>query len=125
LSPGETSLALALPVAVAAPPTPPEPDPQSVGFLLNKAHDQLKARQQGIESEIARIETLRREHDAVTAQVKALDAVMTVFTLSQAADPRPNDSQRFAARANGASLTAPPPGVREDLIHPAATRKTP
>jgi hypothetical protein len=47
--------------------------------LLQKAHQQLSARKQTIESELARIEGLRSEHEAVTAQVAALDEAIKVF----------------------------------------------
>jgi prefoldin subunit 5 len=47
--------------------------------LLQKAYDQLSSRKQTIESEIARIEGLRGEHEAVTAQVAALDQAMKAF----------------------------------------------
>jgi hypothetical protein len=47
--------------------------------LLQKAYEQLSARKQAIESEIARIEGLRGEHESVTAQVAALDQAMKAF----------------------------------------------
>jgi hypothetical protein len=110
-----SSTGLALSVSVPAPQA--EPESPNVGLLLHKAHAQLKARQQGIESELVRIDALRREQEAVSAQVKALDAVMAVFALSQGADPRPNDQPRFAPRANvasvGASMGASAAAVRE------------
>ena len=47
--------------------------------LLQKAHEQLSTRKQSIEGELARIEGLRGEHEAVTAQVAALDQAMKAF----------------------------------------------
>jgi hypothetical protein len=47
--------------------------------LLKKAYEQLSARKQTIETELARIEGLRGEHEAVTAQVAALDQAMKAF----------------------------------------------
>ena len=47
--------------------------------LLQKAYEQLSTRKQTIESELARIEGLRCEHEAVTAQVAALDQAMKTF----------------------------------------------
>lgn len=47
--------------------------------LVQKAYDQLSARKQSIEAELARIEALRTEHETVTAQVAALDEAMKAF----------------------------------------------
>jgi hypothetical protein len=47
--------------------------------LLQTAYEQLSARKQTIEAELARIEGLRGEHEAVTAQVAALDQAMNAF----------------------------------------------
>ena len=47
--------------------------------LVWKAYEQLSARKHSIEAELARIEALRSEHAAVTAQVAALDEAMTAF----------------------------------------------
>jgi len=47
--------------------------------LLQKAYEQLSTRKQSIENELARIEELRGEHEAVTAQVAALDQAMKAF----------------------------------------------
>jgi hypothetical protein len=47
--------------------------------LIQKAYEQLSTRKQTIESELARIEGLRGEHEAVTAQVAALDQAMKAF----------------------------------------------
>ena len=47
--------------------------------LLQKAYEQLSARKQTIETELARIEGLRGEHEAVTAQVAALDQALKAF----------------------------------------------
>ena len=48
-------------------------------ILLQKAYEQLSARKQTIETELARIEGLRGEHEAVTAQVAALDQALKAF----------------------------------------------
>jgi hypothetical protein len=48
--------------------------------LVHKAYEQLRARKQNIEAELARIEALRSEHAAVTAQVAALDEAMKAFS---------------------------------------------
>ena len=47
--------------------------------LLQKAYEQLSTRKQTIESELARIEGLGAEHEAVSAQVAALDQAMKAF----------------------------------------------
>ena len=47
--------------------------------LLQKAHEQLSTRKQAIESELARIEELRGEHEAVAAQLAVLDQAIKVF----------------------------------------------
>ena len=47
--------------------------------LVQKAYDQLRARKESIEAELARIEALRAEHESVTAQVAALDEAMNAF----------------------------------------------
>ena len=47
--------------------------------LLQKAYEQLSTRKQSIENELARIEELRGEHEAVAAQVAALDLAMKAF----------------------------------------------
>ena len=47
--------------------------------LLQKAYEQLSTRKQSIENELARVEGLRGEHEAVTAQVAALDQAMKAF----------------------------------------------
>jgi len=47
--------------------------------LVQKAYEQLNARKQSIETELARIEALRAEYDTVTAQVVALDEAMKAF----------------------------------------------
>ena len=47
--------------------------------LLQKAYEQLSSRKQSIESELARIEELRGECEALTAQVAALDQAMKAF----------------------------------------------
>ena len=47
--------------------------------LLQKAYEQLSTHKKTIESELARIEGLRGEHESVTAQVAALDQAMKAF----------------------------------------------
>jgi hypothetical protein len=47
--------------------------------LVQKAYDQLSARKHSIEAELARIEALRAEHEAVTARVAALDQALKAF----------------------------------------------
>jgi hypothetical protein len=47
--------------------------------LLQKAHQQLSTRKQTIEGELARIEGLRTEHEAITPQVTALDEAINAF----------------------------------------------
>jgi hypothetical protein len=56
-----------------------ENDSQEALNLLQKAHQQLSTRKQTIESELARIEGLRGEHEAVTAQVAALEQALKAF----------------------------------------------
>jgi hypothetical protein len=48
--------------------------------LVQKAYEQLKTRKENIEAELARLEALRSEHAAVTAQVGALDEAMKAFS---------------------------------------------
>src|SRR5689334_20961453 len=60
-------------------PQPGENDVHEALSLLQKAYEQLGTRKQAIEAELARIEGLRREHEAVTAQVAALDQAMKAF----------------------------------------------
>jgi hypothetical protein len=64
--------------AARAPRTGENDDHDSLS-LLQKAYEQLSTRKQSIESELARIEGLRGEHEAVTAQVAALDQAMKAF----------------------------------------------
>ena len=47
--------------------------------MLQKAHKQLSTRKQMIESELARIEELRGEHESVAKQVAALDETLKAF----------------------------------------------
>jgi len=47
--------------------------------MLQKAHKQLSTRKQMIESELARIEGLRGEHESVAKQVVALDDALKAF----------------------------------------------
>ena len=62
-------------------PAPQKGDKDSNGAfsLLQKAYEQLSTRKQSIENELARIEELRGEHEAVAAQVAALDQAMKAF----------------------------------------------
>ena len=47
--------------------------------MLQSAFEQLSTRKQSIEADLARIERLRGEHEAVTAQVAALEQAMEAF----------------------------------------------
>ncbi len=47
--------------------------------LLQKAYEQLSMRKQSIETELARIEGLRGDHEAVTAQAAAIEQAMKAF----------------------------------------------
>jgi hypothetical protein len=47
--------------------------------LLQSAFEQLSTRKQSIEAELVGIEGLRSEHEAVTAQVAALEQAMKSF----------------------------------------------
>ncbi len=68
------------PILLAAPaPQPGGNDVHEALSLLQKAYEQLSTRKQTIESELARIEGLRGEHETVTAQVAALDQAMKAF----------------------------------------------
>jgi hypothetical protein len=68
------------PKLVSAPPGQTgESDSREALSLLQKAHQQLSTRKQTIEGELARIETLRSEHEAITAQVVALDEAIKAF----------------------------------------------
>jgi hypothetical protein len=58
---------------------PVDADGDDTRRLVQKAYDQLSARKQGIEAELARIEALRAEHEAVTARVAALDEALKAF----------------------------------------------
>src|SRR5215472_14160783 len=67
-------------IELAAPgPQTGDKDSNEALSLLQKAYEQLSTRKQSIESELARIEELRGEHEAVTAQVAALDQAMKAF----------------------------------------------
>lgn len=52
--------------------------------LLQKAYEQLSSRQHRIESELARIEQLRGEREAVALQADALDQAMKAFAVTPA-----------------------------------------
>jgi uncharacterized protein involved in exopolysaccharide biosynthesis len=54
--------------------------------LLEKAHEQLMMRKRAVENELACIEDLRGELEALTAQVAALDQAMKA---SHPQGPRP------------------------------------
>jgi hypothetical protein len=47
--------------------------------LLQRAHDQLAARKDSIETEMARVEALRSEHESVVTQLAAIDQAMSAF----------------------------------------------
>jgi hypothetical protein len=47
--------------------------------MLQKAHEQLSARKQMIESELVRIEELRGEHETIAKQVAAIDEALKAF----------------------------------------------
>jgi hypothetical protein len=47
--------------------------------LLQKAHDQLAARKDSIEAEVARVEALRSEHESVITQLAAIDQALSAF----------------------------------------------
>jgi hypothetical protein len=65
-------------LAAPAPYTGDNEVPEAL-TLLQKAYEQLSTRKQTIEGELARIEALRGEHEAVSAQVAALDQAMKAF----------------------------------------------
>ena len=74
-------------VEEAAPPPPPAAaksvEPEANGDmaqeLLQKAYEQLTARRQNIEADLARIEALRQDQEVVNAQLAALDQAMKAF----------------------------------------------
>ena len=68
------------PAPMAVQHVDPDGGGNSARDLVQKAYEQLSARKQSIEAELARIEALRSEHAAVTAQVAALDEAMTAFS---------------------------------------------
>jgi hypothetical protein len=72
----------------APPPNPGENDTHEALTLLQRAYEQLSTRKQLIEAELARIEGLRGEHEAVTAQVAALDQAMKAFHQQSLRQPR-------------------------------------
>ena len=51
--------------------------------LVQTAYEQLTARRQSIEADLARIEALRSEHAAVSAQVAALEEAIKAFSEQQ------------------------------------------
>ena len=56
--------------------------------MLQSAFEQLSTRKQSLEAELARIEGLRGEHEAVTAQVAALERAMKSFQQPSVREPR-------------------------------------
>jgi prefoldin subunit 5 len=66
-------------VLPAPAPQTGDKDSNEAFSLLQKAYEQLSTRKQSIENELARIEELRSEHEALTAQVAALDQAMKAF----------------------------------------------
>jgi len=68
------------PIRLAAPtPQTGDNNADEALALLQQAYEQLSVRKQTIESELARIEALRSEHEEVTTQVAALDVAMKTF----------------------------------------------
>jgi hypothetical protein len=68
------------PILLAAhAPQPGDNDAHEALTLLQTAFEQLSTRKQSIEAELAGIEGLRSEHEAVTAQVAALEQAMKSF----------------------------------------------
>jgi hypothetical protein len=63
----------------AAKPQHGEPNGNEALSLLQKVHDQLAARKDSIESEMARVEALRSEHESVVTQLAAIDQAMSAF----------------------------------------------
>jgi hypothetical protein len=77
------------PIVLAAPaPHPAENDAHEALTLLQRAYEQLSTRKQSIEAELARIEGLRGEHEAVTAQVAALDQALKAFHQQSLRQPK-------------------------------------
>ena len=77
------------PKRLAAPaPHPGENDAHEALTLLQRAYEQLSTRKQSIEAELARIEGLRGEHEAVTAQVAGLDQAMKAFHQQSLRQPK-------------------------------------
>lgn len=78
-------------VEEAAPPPPPaaaksvepEVNGDKAQELLQKAYEQLTARKQNIEADLARIEALRQDQEVVNAQLAALDQAMKAFQPQQ------------------------------------------
>ena len=63
----------------ASAPGASEKDANDSLSLLQKALEQLSTRKQWIESELARIEGLRAEHEALVSQVDALEQALKAF----------------------------------------------
>ncbi len=57
----------------------PEVDGDKAQELLQQAYEQLTARKQNIEADLARIEALRQDQEVVNAQLAALDQAMKAF----------------------------------------------
>jgi hypothetical protein len=72
----------------ASAPHPGENDAHEALTLLQRAYEQLSTRKQSIEAELARIDGLRGEHEAVTAQVAALDQAMKAFHQQSLRQPK-------------------------------------
>jgi hypothetical protein len=74
---------------LAAPaPQPGDNDAHEALTLLQRAYEQLSTRKQSIEAELTRIEGLRDEHEAVTAQVAALDQALKAFQQPSLRQPK-------------------------------------
>jgi hypothetical protein len=66
-------------LATAVPERNVDAGGNDAGRLVEKAYHQLTARKQSIEAELARIDTLRAEHETVTARLAALEEAMKTF----------------------------------------------
>jgi prefoldin subunit 5 len=69
-------------------PQPGDNNAHEALTMLQSAFEQLSTRKQSIEAELARIEGLRGEHEAVTAQVAALEQAMKSFQQPSLRQPR-------------------------------------
>ena len=66
----------------AAKPQLGEPNGNEALSLLQSVQDQLAARKDSIESELARVEALKSEHESVIRQLAAIDLAMSAFQRS-------------------------------------------